>query len=83
MKPPTPTVSLVIPTYNQRPLLERLLNSVETLEFKEPFEVIVVDDYSRDDTEAFLISCATRPHRFQANYVRMAQKEQRAGGRAQ
>jgi glycosyltransferase involved in cell wall biosynthesis len=81
MKPPTPTVSLVIPTYNQRPLLERLLNSVETLEFKEPFEVIVVDDYSRDDTEAFLISWATRPHRFQAHYVRMAKNSGPAAAR--
>lgn len=49
-----PAVSIVVPTHNRRPLLERKLRALEN----EPplFEVIVVADACSDDTEKFLAS---------------------------
>lgn len=50
--PPQPVVSVIVPTHDRRPLLERKLRSLES----EPvdFEVIVVADACTDDTEKFL-----------------------------
>jgi glycosyltransferase involved in cell wall biosynthesis len=48
-----PTVSVVIPTYNQPAYLEAAVNSVFEQTFAD-FEVIVVDDGSTDDTPAKL-----------------------------
>lgn len=48
-------ISVVIPTYNRRTLLERCLTSVLSQKLpREKFEVIVVNDGSTDDTKAFL-----------------------------
>lgn len=46
------TVSVVIPAYNQAHLLARLLDSLAAMADAPPWEVIVVDDASPDDTEA-------------------------------
>jgi glycosyltransferase involved in cell wall biosynthesis len=43
------TISVVIPTYNRRRLLERALASIQQ-QTRTPHEVIVVDDGSTDDT---------------------------------
>jgi glycosyltransferase involved in cell wall biosynthesis len=48
----TPTVSVVIPAYNQASLLARLLDSLAAMQDSPSFEVIVVDDASPDDTGA-------------------------------
>ncbi len=45
-------ISVVIPTHDRRPLLERKLRALEAEQID--FEVIVVADACRDDTEAFL-----------------------------
>ena len=45
--------SVIIPTYNRLELLKRAINSVLNQSFQE-FEVIVVDDYSSDDTWEWL-----------------------------
>ena len=42
--------SVVIPAYNQARLLERLLNSLADMSNPPPWELIVVDDASTDDT---------------------------------
>ena len=49
----TPLVSVVIPTYNRRHLIEEALDSVFTQTFTD-YEVILVDDGSTDGTEAFV-----------------------------
>jgi len=50
-----PTLSVIIPTYNRRKTLERCLNALSAQTFPpELFEVIVVDDGSKDDTQKFL-----------------------------
>ncbi|MBK8900856.1 MAG: glycosyltransferase family 2 protein [Anaerolineaceae bacterium] len=49
----TPTVSIIIPTYNRRAFLCETLDSLAQQRFpKHNFEVIVVDDGSMDGTEA-------------------------------
>lgn len=49
-----PRTSIVIPTYNRRPLVQRAIESVLRQRGSEAFEVIVVDDGSRDGTPAVL-----------------------------
>lgn len=51
--PEQPFVSIVIPTRNRRPSLERCLKSLVAQSYKR-YEVIVVDDGSTDDTPQFL-----------------------------
>ena len=46
-----PSVSIVMPAYNEGALLERALASLMELEYPE-YEVVVVDDGSKDDTLA-------------------------------
>src|SRR5512138_1185650 len=46
----TPLVSVVIPTYNRAPLLERAIHSVLSQTYTN-LEVIVIDDASTDDTQ--------------------------------
>lgn len=45
-----PKLSVVVPTFNRRRRLERLLQSIEAQVGAPPFEVIVVDDGSTDGT---------------------------------
>ena len=47
-----PRVSVIIPARDAAPTLERTLRAVAGQRLAEPFEVIVVDDGSRDDTAA-------------------------------
>jgi hyaluronan synthase len=46
-----PMVSVIIPAFNEGPMVERSIRSVALCEYpKERLEIIVVDDGSRDDT---------------------------------
>lgn len=49
----SPTVSVVVPTYNGAPFVERCLRSL-VAQSNETVEVIVVDDGSSDDTPAIV-----------------------------
>lgn len=49
----TPEVSIVLSTYNRRPLLHRSVDSVIAQTFRD-WELIVVDDGSTDDTREYL-----------------------------
>ena len=46
-------ISVIIPTYNRRKLVERAVMSVLNQTFK-PYEIIVIDDGSSDDTKQIL-----------------------------
>lgn len=61
-----PTVSVVIPTYNRRDLVERALQSVYGQTYRD-FEIVVVDDGSTDETRAVLAGEARVRYLFQKN----------------
>ena len=58
----TPTVSIVLPTYNRAAPLERAVKSIFSQSFKE-WELIVVNDASTDGTNAFLDELAKKDAR--------------------
>lgn len=62
---PTRRISIVVPVYNEednlRELLERLLDTCARIDCDKSFEIILVDDGSRD-ASARLISQATEEH---------------------
>jgi GT2 family glycosyltransferase len=45
-----PRVSVIVPTCNRGERLERLISALAEQDLTEPFEVVVVDDASHDDT---------------------------------
>lgn len=47
-----PKLSIIICTYNRAPLLIKTLQSLLKLDHLEQAEIIVVDNCSKDDTEA-------------------------------
>jgi len=49
-----PVVSVVIPTYRRMDVLPEVLDAVESQRGAPPFEVVVVDDGSGDETREFL-----------------------------
>ena len=55
----SPKVSVIIPTYNRADLLPRAVNSVLAQTYQD-YEVIIVDDYSPDDTQE-VIAAFTDP----------------------
>ncbi|MGH9137292.1 MAG: glycosyltransferase family 2 protein [Acidimicrobiales bacterium] len=56
-----PVVAVVIPTYNRAHLLPRLLTALRAQVDTPPFEVVVVDDCSTDDTAHVLATAASHP----------------------
>jgi GT2 family glycosyltransferase len=51
--PNNPLISIVIPTYNRKKSAERLIKSILRSSYKK-FEIIVIDDASRDETSDYL-----------------------------
>lgn len=59
--------SVVIPTYNRIDMLVRVLDALEAQQDAPPFEVIVINDGSKDDTERVLSQRNGITFRTQAN----------------
>ncbi len=57
----TPRVSVIIPAHNAAATLGRTLDALAYQDIEEPFEVIVVDDASTDDTSAIAGAAAVEP----------------------
>jgi O-antigen biosynthesis protein len=73
MKKPTkqPLVSVVIPVFNKCELTAQCLDAILKLGAKAPFEIIVVDDCSRDETPQLLAQCT--------NFVRAFRNQENRG----
>jgi glycosyltransferase involved in cell wall biosynthesis len=68
-------LSVVIPTYRDAMRLERMLRSLDAQDTTTPFEVIVVDDCSGDDTEETVKSWIAEEHSFQAQYIGLEENQ--------
>jgi glycosyltransferase involved in cell wall biosynthesis len=72
--------SVVIPTYNRQPILEKCLKALERQVFDpsqiDGYEVVVVDDGSTDETVQWLNSTAEFPH------VRLFQQDHKGAAAA-
>jgi len=49
-----PTVSVVVPTYQRMDVLPEVLDALESQRGAPPFEIVVIDDGSKDDTPGYL-----------------------------
>jgi glycosyltransferase involved in cell wall biosynthesis len=68
-------VSVVIPAYNQASLLARLLDSLAAMTDAPPFEIIVVDDASLDDTEGVVSAWIAAHPTLHCRYFRQARNQ--------
>ena len=59
---PGPLVSVIMPTYNQAQFINQSINSVLNQTYKN-LELIIIDNYSADDTEKMVSSCKTNDSR--------------------
>ena len=85
-----PSLTVIIPAYNEGPMVEKSIDSVAAAEYpRERLEIVVVDDGSRDDTWKYITRAALRypglvkPVRFPKNRGKRAALEEgflRAGG---
>jgi glycosyltransferase involved in cell wall biosynthesis len=66
-------VSVVIPTYNRSALLRDAVASVLAQEFARPFEIVIVDNNSKDDTESVARRLVDE-HPRKVHYVRETQQ---------
>jgi len=65
------STSVIVPTFNRRRKLIRLLDSLDRLEGDYLREVIVVDDCSKDDTTPAVLQWIEGDHGFALKYLRM------------
>ena len=60
--PKFPVLSLVIPTWNRRPILNKILNSLTKQTFNRPFEIIICDSNSKDGTKELILKYDNHPN---------------------
>ena len=63
----SPFFSIVIPTYNNKKLLEKAIKSVFSQTYKN-FEIIIIDNYSKDETENWVNSLKDIRIKFKKNH---------------
>jgi cellulose synthase/poly-beta-1,6-N-acetylglucosamine synthase-like glycosyltransferase len=78
----TPTVSLVIPTYNEASIIARKLDNVLEIDYpRDKLEVVVVDSASSDETRS-IVNRFARDHSRQLDIVLIEQPVRRGKGDA-
>jgi cellulose synthase/poly-beta-1,6-N-acetylglucosamine synthase-like glycosyltransferase len=60
----SPSFSIVVPAHDEEPVLQETLEALAAQDYAGTFEVIVVDDRSRDGTAAIVRAFAARDPRF-------------------
>lgn len=65
-------ISIVVPTHNRANMLRKLLKSFDGLVKKLPDEIIIIDDYSQDNTREIVENWIIQRHRFDVKYIRNA-----------
>jgi len=53
-------LSFIIPCYNSQKTLEEAVNSVFTQNLTSPFEIVIVDDGSKDDTRKLIVDLSKK-----------------------
>jgi GT2 family glycosyltransferase len=64
----TPRLSIIVPTYRRRDLLERCTDALRRQELAVPYEIIVADDGGDDGIREFVHDLALRDRRFRYAY---------------
>lgn len=79
----TPSVTVIIPAYNEGPMVEKSIDSVVAARYpREKLEIIVIDDGSKDDTWKYIMRAVLRhpglvkPLRFRQNRGKRAALEE-------
>ena len=69
----SPLFSIILPTYNRLPLLQRAVDSVLAQEYGH-WELIIIDDGSTDDTKSYIVALNNNKirHTYQENKGRSA-----------
>ncbi|HOK08043.1 MAG TPA: glycosyltransferase [Candidatus Hydrogenedens sp.] len=65
--------SIIVPAYNDSERLHHLLTSFDSLEYDEPYEVIIVDDASTDRTPEVCHEWSKKWHSYKFRYIRLKQ----------
>ena len=47
-------ISIILPTYNERDNIVRLVDTIKKLNLEQTFEILILDDNSTDGTYSFL-----------------------------
>ena len=63
--------SIIVPAYNDHERLIHLLHSFDSLEYEKPYEVIVIDDASSDETPETCQNWAKQWHPYEFRYYRL------------
>lgn len=71
---PPPKLSIVIPTYNERDSIQRLIRDVTAVVNTTPVEIIVVDDASPDGTGDVVRKASASDNR-----IKLVQRDRKAG----
>src|SRR5437773_8639225 len=67
MRTASPYFSVIVPTHNRLPMLERVIDALEAQRDAPAFEVIVINDGSTDDTDEVMSKRAGITFRTQPN----------------
>jgi GT2 family glycosyltransferase len=60
---PVPRLSIIVPTYNRRHLLERCTDALRRQDLPSPYEIVIADDGSSDGAAEFAAALARHDHR--------------------